>query len=169
MGDALQIRHVVAAEAGRLREIRLSSLAADPGAFGGTHTHEDALPQSWWDTWAARSEDGSEQRTFVLADGADAWRGIALARSGEPASRSAAINAMWVAPEARGMGGARLLCDACVAWAREHGFAEIVLDVVVGNDRALRVYEAAGFVIRGETTWHGHGRSLHEYVMARAL
>jgi RimJ/RimL family protein N-acetyltransferase len=144
-------------------------LEADPDAFGGTYAHESELPGSWWDGWAARSQDGQEQRTYVLADDTDAWLGIALARDDRPDSSGAVINAMWVAPEARGRGGARLLCDACVAWARAHGFPEIVLDVVVGNERALRVYEAAGFVIRGETTWHGHGRTLHEYVMARAL
>jgi hypothetical protein len=67
------------------------------------------------------------------------------------------------------MAGARLLCDACAGWATERGFRELCLDVVIGNEGALHAYEAAGFVIRGETTWHGHGRTLHEHVMARPL
>ena len=169
MNPGLRIRHVPAGEAARLRAIRLRSLAADPDAFGGTYEHESGLPDSWWSDWAARSGAGREQRTFVLVDDTDSWLGIALARDDRPDSIGAVINAMWVAPEARGRGGARLLCDACVAWAREHGLPESVLDVVIDNERALRVYAAAGFVIRGETTWHGHGRTLHEYVMARTL
>jgi hypothetical protein len=33
----VRVRHVLAAEHGRLRELRLASLAADPEAFGATH------------------------------------------------------------------------------------------------------------------------------------
>jgi ribosomal protein S18 acetylase RimI-like enzyme len=169
VGLSLRIRHVLAGESGPLRDIRLRSLAADPDAFGATHAHESGLPLRWFEEWAARSGDGSEQRTFVLVDDADAWLGLALARSDEPDSRGAVINAMWVAPGARGMGGARLLCDACVAWATEHGFPEIALDVFVGNDRARRIYEAAGFAIRSEEMRTQHGRTLHDYVMVRPL
>lgn len=159
----------MAAESARLCEIRLAALAGDPDAFTSTLAHEAGLPETWWDDWAARSEDGGEQRTFVLTDSSDAWLGLALVRSDEPGSRSAVINAMWVAPEARGRDGAGVLCDACAAWAKEQVFPELMLDVVVGNDPALRAYAAAGFAIRGETTWSRHGRTLHEYVMARPL
>jgi ribosomal protein S18 acetylase RimI-like enzyme len=136
---------------------------------GGTHAHESGLPDTWWTSWAAASEDGRAQRTFLLVDDGDTWLGMALARDDAPESPSAVINAMWVAPEARGMGGARLLCDACVAWASARGFPEVVLDVARGNTRALHVYEAAGFAIRSEETRIQHGRTLHEYVMARRL
>jgi GNAT superfamily N-acetyltransferase len=76
---------------------------------------------------------------------------------------------MWVAPEARGCGAGRALCDACAAWAAEHGFRALNLAVVVGNDAAQRVYAGAGFVPSHTTTWVEDGRTLEELILTRRL
>jgi GNAT superfamily N-acetyltransferase len=165
----LHIRHVLEHEGSRLRELRLSSLAADPDAFASTCARERAFAPERWQQWAADSDDGARQRTFVVADAGDRWLGLALVRGDAPGTAAAVLNAMWVAPEARGRRAALALCDACAAWAAARGYAELTLEVVIGNQSALRAYEAAGFVIRGETTWTGGGRTLHEYLMARTL
>jgi GNAT superfamily N-acetyltransferase len=165
----LSIRHVRAGESARLQEIRLAALAADPEAFAATHAHEAGLGEVWWQSWADQSDDGTEQRTFVLVDASDAWLGLALVRREELRSATASLNAMWVAPEARGRRGALALCAACADWARAQGMRELTLEVVIGNDSALRAYEAAGFAVRDETTWTGHGRTLHEFLMVRPL
>ena len=81
----------------------------------------------------------------------------------------AVLNAMWVAPEARRRGAARALCDACAAWAAEHGFRALNLAVVIGNDAAQRAYEAAGFVPSHTTTWVEEGRTLEELILTRRL
>ena len=167
--DDLSIRHVRAGESARLRDVRLAALAADPDAFAATHAHEAGLGEAWWQWWADQSEDGTEQRTFVLVDAADRWLGLALVRREEPGSATATLNAMWVAPEARGRRGALALCAACADWGRAQGMRELTLEVVIGNDSARRAYEAAGFAVRGETTWTGHGRTLHELLMVRPL
>ena len=52
---------------------------------------------------------------------------------------------MWVAPEGRGQGAARALCDACADWATAHGFAALDVEVFPDNAPARRMYEAAGF------------------------
>lgn len=125
------------------------------------------------------------QRTFVLADDDDRWLGLALVRPDGERPGDAVLNAMWVAPEARGQRAAARLCDACAAWAAERGLAELTLTVVVGNDAGRRAYEAAGFAVCGRTTWSEHGgavdalvsggervaggRTLDEYVMVRRL
>jgi RimJ/RimL family protein N-acetyltransferase len=49
------------------------------------------------------------------------------------------------------------------------GLRELTLAVVAGNEPALRAYEAAGFVVRGKTTWRQAGRILDELIMARRL
>ena len=72
----------------------------------------------------------------------DAWLGMALARDD---AGTAVLNAMWVAPEGRGRGAARALCDACAGWAREHGFDVLEVGVFPDNAPARRMYEAAGF------------------------
>jgi GNAT superfamily N-acetyltransferase len=165
----LSVRHVVRDEAAQLRELRLASLSTDPEAFGSTHAREVAMPADWWQGWADRSDEGTDQRTFVLVDADNRWLGLALARRDEDQPGAAVVNAMWVASQARGHGGARALCDACAAWAGGRGFDTLTLAVVVGNERALRAYTTAGFVVSGETTWDRDGRTLNELLMSRPL
>jgi GNAT superfamily N-acetyltransferase len=156
-------------EEAALREVRLASLVADPEAFGSTYARDAARPGDWWERWAEQSEEGTTERTFVLVDDDDRWLGLAFVRLDADDPDSAELNAMWVAPEARGRGAARMLCDACAAWATERGVRELTLCVVVDNDSARRAYEAAGFSISGQTTWSRHERSLDVLVMSRRL
>jgi GNAT superfamily N-acetyltransferase len=111
----VHVRQVRRGDQALLHELRLASLAADPQAFGSTYARDAARPPEWWKRWAADSEDGGRQRTFVLAGEGGRGLGLAMARLDE--SRSAEVLAMWVAPEARGRRAARSLCDACAAWA----------------------------------------------------
>jgi GNAT superfamily N-acetyltransferase len=163
------IRHVEAHEAERLRELRLASLRADPDAFGATYEGDAARPADWWERGARLSGAGAEQRTFVVVDDADSWLGMALVRADDASPGDAVLNAMGVAPAARGQGHARALCDACARWAAEHGFTALNTAVVTGNDAARRAYESAGFTFAGTGTWTGHGRSLPEQRLRRPL
>jgi RimJ/RimL family protein N-acetyltransferase len=167
--SSVRVRHARAHEGERLREIRLASLASDPDAFGSTFEREDGHPASWWQDWAARSDDGTAQRTFVLVDDDDRWYGLALVRRDDADASVAVLNAMWVAPAVRGRALAGALCDACAAWATERGCQRLTLNVVVDNHAARRAYESAGFVVHGQSTWSRDGRTLDELDMARPL
>ena len=167
--EGVQVSHVLAGEWDRLRELRLASLAADPDAFGSTYAREADQPAAWWEGWAARSGAGTTQRTFVVVGDDDRWLGLALVRLDDAEPRSAVLNAMWVDPRARGRRAASALCDACAAWATEHGCHELTLQVVVDNNAARRAYEAAGFAVCGQSTWSSGGRTLDELDMARSL
>jgi ribosomal protein S18 acetylase RimI-like enzyme len=140
----MRIRHVLAHEGDRLREIRLRALKTDPYAYGTTHAGDLERPASWWEEGARRSEAGVERR-FIAVDSTDRWVGLALVREDDEAPGDAVINAMWVAPEARGLGLGRELCSACVAWARAAGFPVVRLTAKVGNAAAIGLYEAFGF------------------------
>ena len=163
----VRIEHVRAGDADRLRALRLASLRADPGAFGATYESDAARPASWWERGAALSDAGVEQRTFVVVGENRRWLGMALVRPDE--GSEAVLNAMWVAPEARGRGAARALCDACARWAAERGFRALNAAIVRSNDAALRAYTAAGFVVSHESTYSGHGRTLEELILRRSL
>ena len=147
----MRLRAVRQDEASRLRELRLACLAADPDAFTSTYAGEEARPDAWWTRWATLSAAGVEQATFVVADDDDRWHGLALVRADDEHPGEAVINSMWVAPEARGSGCGRALCDACIAWAAERGFAAVNLCVMLGNDAALRLYETSGFTEHSRT------------------
>jgi GNAT superfamily N-acetyltransferase len=165
----LRVDHVRAGDADRLRELRLASLKADPHAFGATYDSDAARPASWWTEGAEKSDDGSEQRTFVVAGDDGLWLGMALVRADDEVPGEAVLNAMWVAPAARRRGAARALCDACAAWASERGFRALNTAVVAGNDAARRTYEAGGFRFQRNATWTGHGRVLEALLLRRAL
>jgi GNAT superfamily N-acetyltransferase len=133
----VRVRLVEAHEGERLKAIRLRSLKADPDAFSSTYEREAAFPD---ELWAARA---AQRGTFVAVDDEDRWLGIAVARDDDG---TAVLNAMWVAPEARGQGAATALCDACAGWAQDHGFAALEVGVYAANEPARRTYAAAGFV-----------------------
>jgi ribosomal protein S18 acetylase RimI-like enzyme len=143
----MRIHHVQAHEWERSKALRLRALREDPHGFSSTYQRELALGDEWWTSRAALSEAGEEQRTFIATDDGDRWLGMALARDD---AGTAVLNAMWVAPEGRGQGAARRLCDACADWAREHGFDALDVEVFPDNAPARRVYEAAGFEAAGE-------------------
>ena len=48
-----------------------------------------------------------------------------------------------------GLGIGRALIEACTACARTAGYAQLELEVVVDNERALALYQSAGFVEYG--------------------
>jgi ribosomal protein S18 acetylase RimI-like enzyme len=170
MDGALDIRVVSGADAQRLRALRLAALETDPGAFKSTYEGDAARPQEWWERWAAESEEGSAQRTFAVAGDDGRWLGLALVRIEPERSGAAVIHSMWVSPEARGRGAARALCDACAGWAAERGCRVVTLNAVAGNERALRSYRSAGFVVRGaETAVAADGRAVEEVVLSRDL
>lgn len=48
-----------------------------------------------------------------------------------------------------GLGIGRALTQACIACAREAGYAQLELDVVAENERAILLYESLGFIEYG--------------------
>lgn len=162
-------RPVSASEVARLRELRLAALRSDPAAFGSTYAEEANAGSDYWDGWAQRSDQGADQRTFVLADGEDRWWGLALVRRADDDPALAHLLSMWVHPAARRRGGARMLCTACLDWARDHSIATVSLDVEVGNEPARRAYEAAGFVVARRSAWTGAVRTMEVLVMTRLV
>jgi ribosomal protein S18 acetylase RimI-like enzyme len=55
-----------------------------------------------------------------------------------------------VAPSAMGRGVARAMCEHSLAEARERGFSAMQFNfVIASNERAVRLWQACGFVIAG--------------------
>jgi putative acetyltransferase len=71
------------------------------------------------------------------------------------------LRKMYLRADARGLGLGKRLLDEAVGWARAHGGRRIVLDTTHQMTRAIRLYEAAGFVrddaqIRGARCSRGY-------------
>lgn len=146
-------------------------MAEDPDAFGSTLARDTARPGAEWEAWAAASEAGEEQRTFVVDDERGGpLLGLAMVVADAERDGNATIYAMWVAPSARGARTGLLLCEACGRWAVERGLTELRLGVFAHNARARRAYANAGFAVVGSAVVRTpDGRVLEELGLVRAI
>ncbi|GAB3951847.1 hypothetical protein GCM10027614_54520 [Micromonospora vulcania] len=77
------------------------------------------------------------------------------------------IYAVYVTPAWRGSGLLGELIDGVAAWSRACGRPELLLEVVVGNDRAYRAYQRLGFTDTGVRVPHPTIPALTELHMRR--
>jgi ribosomal protein S18 acetylase RimI-like enzyme len=115
------------------REIRLSSLAESPDAFGSTLEREQGFAE---DDWRRRLTGP----VYVVTDPGPVAVGGIFDEGG-----TLHVWGMWTDPAHRGRGHARRILDALIA-----PDAAAVLDVNVTNDAARAAYERYGFVGTGE-------------------
>ena len=81
----------------------------------------------------------------------------------------AELKRMYVAPEARGRGALRALCEAAAGWARAHGLHTLELGVMEANAGARAAYAAAGFAERDREEVRRGGRLLVHVRMTRPV
>jgi RimJ/RimL family protein N-acetyltransferase len=166
--DGWNVRRVTAADAARMRALRLEMLADHPLAFLET------LAQA-----AARSHEGYRQRLAQAATGGQLAQFIA-----DPGGRARLIGhaggtilpdspgetvifAVYVTPAYRGGKVLAELIEAVSEWSRAAGRDRLMLEVVTGNDRAVRAYEKLGFEDTGERVPHPVLPALTELRMRR--
>ena len=163
-GD-VHIRQLTPADAAAYRAIRLAGLKQNPEAFGSTFQAEFARPLAWF--FGRLSEStvfGAFRDSEIL--------GVAgfAARTTEKEAHKGLLWGMYVRPEARGTGVARRLVEAVIELARAR--VEVLqLSVVVGNERAQRLYAGLGFVEYGieRNSLKYDGRYFDEVLMALDL
>ena len=147
----------------RYKAIRLRALKEAPDAFGSTLERELGFSDEQWQERLRNPETGTFVATNV--DGKD--MGLAV---GAPYNGSAGLFAMWVAPEARGMGVGKSLVDSVCHWAGSEGYDCVSLDVAIENSAAIALYEAMGFAPNGETGHHPPPREhMKEFQMEKWL
>jgi GNAT superfamily N-acetyltransferase len=137
------IRRLGSADWALLRDVRLTSLAESPEAFGSTHAREAEYDEARWREFAQGSG------WFLATDGEEVAGIVAGYHDSSSPAHQRHLIAMWVAPAARGSGVAVDLVEAVVEWARADGAIELTLGVADGNDRARALYVNCGFVSIG--------------------
>jgi GNAT superfamily N-acetyltransferase len=151
-----------------VKALRLASLADSPDAFLSTLADEEAMSNAAWRARLASNAAGLETAGFLALVGGEA-RGLVVGVRREDRADSVNLNALWVAPDARGLGAGRALVDAVCRWAQQIGRTRVTLAVVEKNDAATAFYRACGFAETQRTVREEGGRSRTEISMVRLV
>lgn len=136
----MHVRRLAPADALQFRSLRLRALREHPDAFTSSWEEERGLPV---ESAAARL---SAHAFWGAYQGSELYGFVGLEREARAKNRhKATVVAMYVAPEAAGQGVGRALLQALLEHARAERLQSLVLTVTQGNERALKLYEAAGF------------------------
>lgn len=149
-----------------MRALRLEMLADAPLAFLETIADAAARPHAEYAARIARTAIGTESAQFV-ADDAGRFVGHAGGVVDADDPTVSVIFAVYVTPSRRGTGVLADLIDEVAAWSRAARRPELLLEVVVGNDRAVRAYERLGFTDTGVRKPHPTIPTLTELQMRR--
>jgi ribosomal protein S18 acetylase RimI-like enzyme len=143
------VRRIRADEGPALKAIRLAALADSPSAFGSSYAAEVDQPDDHWTARAELGAAGERSVTFFAIVDASVV-GLVAAYRPDAAAKSVELVSMWVSSAQRRAGIAAQLVEAVVRWAHETGATTVELWVTRGNDRAVRLYQAAGFQLTGD-------------------
>ncbi|WP_347404834.1 GNAT family N-acetyltransferase [Micromonospora sp. WMMD1102] len=161
------VRRVRPTDAARIRAIRLEMLADSPLAFLETLADAAARPHAEFAARIAGMSVGSRTAAFVAeAGGRVVGHAGGQAAPGQPGVT--VVFAVYLTPAWRGTGLLAALVEAVADWSRAAGRPELLLEVVVGNDRAVRAYQRLGFVDTGVRVAHPTVPALRELQMRRS-
>jgi GNAT superfamily N-acetyltransferase len=163
----LTVHRVTPDDAARMRALRLEMLADSPLAFLETLAQAAARPHADYRRRIVQASAGHGLAQFVADPG-----GRLIGHAGgtvlpeEP--HVTVVFAVYITPAHRGSGVLAELIEAVAAWSRAAGRLELMLEVVVGNDHAVRAYERLGFTDTGVRVPHPVVPALTELQMRRA-
>jgi RimJ/RimL family protein N-acetyltransferase len=146
----LSIRPLEADDAAVYHALRLRMLREHADAFTSSFEEDATKPLAW--VVARLTPDAEEGVVLGAFDATRALVGsIGFAREERRKQRhKALVFGMFVAPEHAQRGIGRALLAACIARARATpGLERLTLTVTATNERAIRLYEAAGFRVFG--------------------
>ena len=146
---AITVRKFEESEFSAYQGLRLSALEESPDVFGSTLSAEHLRTA---EEWASRLQVGCNSGLDLPLIGQVGTTAAGLAWGKVDRSDSTIVHLyqMWVAPEFRGRGVARLLLRTIVAWAASLQARSVHLGVACGESPAMRLYVSEGFVPFGQ-------------------
>ncbi|GID31567.1 GNAT family N-acetyltransferase [Paractinoplanes brasiliensis] len=157
-------------DAARMRALRLEMLADSPLAFLETLAQAAERSHASYRQRVVQASRGDSLAQFV-ADPGEGERliGHAGGTISPDFPGETVIFAVYVTPAHRGGKVVADLIEAVAAWSTSAGRLKTLLEVVVGNNRALRAYEKLGFTDTGERVPHPVIPALTELRMRRSV
>jgi ribosomal protein S18 acetylase RimI-like enzyme len=133
-------------------------------AFTIPADYTESQARAWWT---------SKPHTFAAYDGADVVGGYFFVANQLGAGSHVANATYVVAPQARGRGVAKAMCQHSLSEARATGFRAMQFNIVVStNEPAVRAWKACGFEIVGTLPGafkHPSAGYVDAYVMYQTL
>lgn len=115
----------------------------------------EVFPDTAWSAAQFWSELAQPNRWYVVHDDGAGVCGYAGLMTVPP---TADVQTIAVAPRAQGMGVGRTLLQALLSEAEDAGCTEVLLEVRADNERAIEVYDVAGFEsIARRSSYYGPG------------
>ncbi|MCO6382785.1 GNAT family N-acetyltransferase [Oceanicola sp. 502str15] len=102
-----------------------------------------------------RNHDPARERGWIAWGGGRRLGSVFCVSRGD---KTAQLRLFFLEPEARGLGLGRMMLEACLGFAREKGYRELVLWTHESHRAACRLYERAGFEKLGSRAEHEFGQ-----------
>jgi ribosomal protein S18 acetylase RimI-like enzyme len=149
------------------KRLRLEALTREPQAFGSSYTDAAQKPDIYW---RDRLEAGGSRLLFAVKGDVPVGMVAAYPKQEGPAEQ-AEIVSMYVTPEERRQGIARMLLESILAdLINDASLKTVSLAVNTQQRAAIALYELLGFTIAEEVSGNmGDGKRYTEYVMERPL
>ncbi|MFC5581969.1 GNAT family N-acetyltransferase [Rhodanobacter terrae] len=146
---AITVRKFELDEVSTYRSLRLAALEESPDAFGSTLGAERLRTT---EEWASRLQGGcnSELDLPLIGQVGTTAAGLAWGKVDRSDRTVVHVYQMWVVPEFRRCGVARLLLRTIVAWAASLETRAVHLGVASAQSSAMRLYLSEGFVPFGQ-------------------
>lgn len=144
----MQTRELNGEDAQEYYELRLEALLTNPDAFITTYEQEKQKPDPIATT--AKRLNSDQSRTFGLFAEEKLAGVVTLVRESHPKfSHKASVVAMYINQAKRRQGGAKLLLNELITFAKAVEIEILYLSVVTENLPAKRLYETIGFNVYG--------------------
>jgi GNAT superfamily N-acetyltransferase len=169
---AVTLRPLAAGDLGWVLQRHGTVYAAE---FGWDATFEDFCAQiigefpALRDSAPGRAEGWVAEVNGVPAGSVFCVPDAATPNAGAPGGATARLRLLLVEPWARGLGLGRQLVAHCLDFARQAGYADIVLLTYDQLSAARRVYQAAGFTLDSEHPAEAFGQRMMCQTWSRSL
>ncbi|WP_229067847.1 GNAT family N-acetyltransferase [Actinoplanes sp. DH11] len=167
--DNWTVRRVTPDDTSRMRALRLEMLADSPLAFLETLAQAAARPHESYRQRIRQAATGFGTAQFVAAPKDGPFIGHAGGTVVPDEPHCTVVFAVYLTPTHRGGKVLAQLVDAVADWSLQAGRDELMLEVVVGNERAVRAYEKLGFTDTGVRLPHPTVPALTELQMRRRI
>lgn len=162
MPDTVELRDIGIGDAGWLIQTHAELYAKEEGF---DWTFEPLVAEILVDF--LRNRDPSCERAWIAWQDDRRLGSIFCVKGPEPGQ--AKLRLFLLSPEARGRGLGRRLLRACLDYARDRGYGEIVLWTHESHRAACALYRAAGFTLISSRPVHSFGCDLVEQSWEIAL